>query len=119
MVYISKIFRFEAAHFLPKHKSKCKNLHGHSYKMIITIKGPLQEDNGMVMDFIDLKKIVKKHIIEKYDHKLLNDFYENPTAEVLVVNIFHELSKYMPEHVKVHKVILYETETSFASYKGE
>jgi len=84
---ITKTFTFDSSHSLSWHKGKCKNLHGHTYKLEVSIKGELNE-NGIVMDFSDLKKIVKKIILEKYDHQHLNLFFNNPTAEVMVDEIW-------------------------------
>jgi len=79
---ITKRFDFEAAHELPWHEGKCKNLHGHSYKFEIDIEGEIS-DNGILVDFYHVSSIVKENIVEKYDHKFLNNFFENPTAELM------------------------------------
>ena len=79
MIHLTKIFRFEAAHALMGYDGRCRNIHGHSYEMRVTIKGmPIIDDNnpknGMVMDFGDLKKIVNEEIIDHYDHAfIIND----------------------------------------------
>lgn len=75
--YVTKEFTFEAAHQLPGHKSKCANLHGHSYRVVVTIYGDIKDfpgttDDGMVIDFADLKEIVKP-IIDEMDHSILCD----------------------------------------------
>jgi len=74
---ITKIFRFEAAHHLPGHRGKCANPHGHSYRLEITLRGPVkdapnQSDDGMAMDFSDLTQIVRASVIERLDHQDLN-----------------------------------------------
>lgn len=66
---IAKEFRWEMGHRLPEHFGKCKNIHGHSYKMLVELEGDIQK-NGMVMDYYDLKKIVNP-IVEKLDHAFL------------------------------------------------
>lgn len=76
LIRITKKFDFEMAHALMGYDGLCKNIHGHSYKLFVTVTGrPLQDDkspkNGMVLDFSLLKDIVKKSIIEKYDHSLV------------------------------------------------
>ena len=90
-VKIGKEFSFAGAHKLPNHKGLCKNLHGHEWKICIVIKKRVDSKTGMVMDFSDLKKIVKKHVISKLDHSYLNDTLSNPTAENLLVWIWNQL----------------------------
>ncbi len=109
-ISITKEFEFEAAHRLPWHKGGCYNLHGHTYKLQVTIKGELNE-NGIIMDFGDLKKLVKKHIIDIYDHSYLNDFFENPTAELMAEKILEILNSYEKRIVGIR---LWETTTSYA-----
>jgi 6-pyruvoyltetrahydropterin/6-carboxytetrahydropterin synthase len=75
---ITKIFRFEKAHNLPGHQGKCAHLHGHSYRLEVTLRGPIkdvpeQSDHGMVMDFEGLSRIVRASIIERLDHSMLNE----------------------------------------------
>src|SRR5258708_8137192 len=75
---LTKNFRFEAAHHLPGHRGKCARLHGHSYTLEITLRGPIKldagaSDDGMVMDFDDLSLLVKQAVIEQLDHQNLND----------------------------------------------
>lgn len=108
---ITKEFNFEAAHILPWHKGLCQNLHGHSYKLFVTIEGPLNK-NGIIMDFGDLKKIVQKKIIDKYDHSYLNNYFENPTCEIMVRKFLSILKSSL--RVETITVRLYETATSCA-----
>jgi len=75
-------FTFEAAHRLPWHPGKCAGLHGHSYRLDVTVTGPL-DDNGIVMDFDDLHAIVHRQVIDQWDHRDLNLVLDNPTAELL------------------------------------
>lgn len=106
---ITKIFTFDSAHRLPWHKGKCFDLHGHTYKLEVTVEGPLDK-NGIVIDFGDLKKIVKKEILDKYDHKYLNDFWKNPTAENIVQAFYDVLRK----DLKIARLRLWETPNSYA-----
>ena len=76
MIRITKIFNFETAHVLYNYDGKCKNMHGHSYKLFVTVKGaPIADSshpkNGMVVDFSDIKKIVQEEIISQWDHGVL------------------------------------------------
>lgn len=115
MITVTKIFTFDSAHHLPFHKGKCKNLHGHTYKLEVTVCGR-PDENGMLIDFGDLKKIVSEKIIEKYDHKNLNEFFEHPTAEIMVGSIALELAETIPG---ISKVRLWETPTSYAEWIDE
>jgi 6-pyruvoyltetrahydropterin/6-carboxytetrahydropterin synthase len=117
---ITKIFRFEAAHRLSDHQGKCARLHGHSYKLEITLRGPVknspgESDHGMVMDFADLSQIVKNSILEQLDHQDLNAVTGvYTTAENLVHWIWDELLRYGLAQEVLQRVRLWETETSFA-----
>jgi 6-pyruvoyltetrahydropterin/6-carboxytetrahydropterin synthase len=75
-------FTFEAAHRLTWHPGKCRNLHGHSYRLDVTVEGPL-DGNGVVIDFDLLTEIVEREVIDLWDHRDLNEFLDNPTAELL------------------------------------
>jgi 6-pyruvoyltetrahydropterin/6-carboxytetrahydropterin synthase len=116
-VTISRDFKYESAHFLPKVTDghKCKNLHGHSYKLTVTLRGPVGSD-GFVMDFADLKSLVNP-IVNCLDHHLLNDIpgLENPTVEVQLLWLWEQFSS-VPH---LYELVLKETETSSASYRGE
>lgn len=98
-------FDFEAAHRLDWHLGKCKRLHGHNYHFEVIIEGPLNS-NGVVMDFDELKEIVKKTVITKYDHQFLNDFLDNPTAELLAQDIFDMLKE---QNLPMYSIRLWET----------
>ncbi|MCK5025531.1 MAG: 6-carboxytetrahydropterin synthase QueD [Nanoarchaeota archaeon] len=111
---ISKEFVFDAAHKLLWHKGKCQNLHGHTYKLIVTVEGQLNE-NGIVMDFGDLKKIIVNNVISKLDHKYLNDIFENPTAENMVIWIWNQLK----HKLNLYEIRLWESPTSCVVYNGE
>jgi len=100
---IGKEFHFDASHFLPEYKGKCEQVHGHTYTLEIEVQGEPDKD-GIVMDFNELKSIVDGNIIEKLDHRNLNDLFKNPTAENIAAWIFKELEKRIP----VCSVKLYE-----------
>ena len=106
MEYIlRKEFQFEAAHFLPlvEEGHKCKNVHGHSYRVTIELSSE-KLDKGMVVDYSDISQCINGPIIHVLDHQTLNDFIENPTAENIcywIANIFkHDfrMNFYRPEH---------------------
>ena len=75
-------FTFEAAHRLDWHPGKCRNLHGHSYRLDVSVSGPL-DGNGVVVDFDELAAVVRREVIDRWDHRDLNDVLDNPTAELL------------------------------------
>ena len=96
---IRKQFPFEAAHVLPHHLGKCSRLHGHSYRLDVTVEGPLQSGGpatGMVVDFDELARVVRAHVIDELDHHHLNDAIENPTSENIVAWIWRHLEPHLP-----------------------
>ncbi len=122
---ITKIFRFEAAHNLPGHRGKCARLHGHSYRLDVTLRGPIkdvpeQSDHGMVMDFEDLSQIVRASIIERLDHSMLNEATGiHTTAENLTHWIWDALvAAGLPESL-LYRIRMWETDTSFAEITQE
>lgn len=120
-ISITKIFTFDSAHSLPGHKGKCANLHGHTYRLEVTVSrqnGGLVtggSSEGMVMDFGDLKSIVNTEIIEQADHKMLNDAYDfRTTSENLASHYYHVLEgKLSPLGVEVCRIRLWESSTSY------
>lgn len=136
-IRITKMFTFEMAHALLNYDGSCKNLHGHSYKLYVTVIGePLddQEDpkHGMVMDFSNLKHIVKNEIVEVFDHCLLlnrkqpledlddkfNILYVDyqPTSENILIDFADRIQKHLPHKAKLYSLKLHETETSYAEW---
>lgn len=118
MVYatIVKEFTFDAAHRLENHLGKCQNIHGHTYKLQVGVYGPIKSklgasDEGMVIDFTDLKNLVKSEIIDKLDHQFINDILPfRPTAENMAVWMIQVLRK---AGISVRFIRLYETPTSY------
>ena len=98
-IQITKKFRFESAHVLPKVSDghQCGRLHGHSYELEVTVAGSLDEELGWVMDFADISDAVKP-LVEELDHRLLNEItgLENPTCEIMVGWIAARLAKSLP-----------------------
>ena len=142
MIRITKEFNFEMAHALHGYDGLCKNIHGHSYKLFVTVKGEIKNDSGnpkdgMVLDFDVLKSIVKPEIINKYDHSLvlnansphseidLSAFEKvfflpyQPTSENLVTDFALKIKSKLPNGVKLYKVVLSETATSFAEWSSQ
>ena len=116
---IFKEFSFEAAHRLPNvpEGHKCARLHGHSFRVRIVVDGPVDARTGWVMDFADLKAVVRP-LHDRLDHRYLNDIggLENPTSEVLARWIFRELRPHLP---MLSSVQVRETCTSGCVYRGE
>ena len=119
-VSVTKCFGFEAAHHLPDYNGACNRLHGHSYKLQVTVSGSVDEVSGMIVDFYVLKSVVKEQIVDKYDHQYLNDFFTNPTAENMVQSFFIDLShKFSNMGLTLESVKLWETESSFAECRRQ
>ncbi len=141
-IRITKQFNFETGHALYGYDGKCRNVHGHSYKLSVTVIGrPITDTThvklGMVIDFGDLKKIVKEEIVDKFDHatvfnkntphvelaKELTDRGHNviladyqPTSENMVVDFAAKIKARLPKNIKLYALKLQETETSFAEW---
>jgi 6-pyruvoyltetrahydropterin/6-carboxytetrahydropterin synthase len=111
---ITKVFTFDCAHRLNKYNGKCKNIHGHTYKLEVTVKG-VADENGLVIDFHHLDDIVKDNVLERIDHKYLNDIFEfNPTCELLGLWIWDEINKAVKKTgCDLERLVLWETPTSF------
>ena len=116
---LTKTFHFEAAHHLPGHTGKCARLHGHSYKLEVTVRGPIkdtpnQSDTGMVMDFEDLSKIVRASIIERLDHQDLNEVTGlRTTAENLTHWMWNKLIAAGLSASLLYRIRLWETQSSY------
>jgi len=137
-VRVSKEFKFETAHALDMHDSKCKNIHGHSYKLIVTVLGiPITDDSrpdiGMVIDFTDLKNIVNENIIDKLDHALIlksdsrfkgievhnsKTIYVDyhPTCENILLEVVEIIKDKLPEAVELVYAKMNETANSYSEW---
>jgi 6-pyruvoyltetrahydropterin/6-carboxytetrahydropterin synthase len=118
-VLIRKQFAFEAAHVLPYHQGKCSRLHGHSYRLDVSVAGPLVSEGpaaGMVIDFDELARVVRATVIDKLDHSHLNDTIENPTSENIVVWIWRRLA---PQLSGLTELILWETSNACAILRAD
>ena len=141
-IRITKQFTFETGHALYGYDGKCRNVHGHSYKLHVTVIGkPISDKNhvkyGMVIDFSDLKKIVKKEIVSVFDHatvfnkntphvELANELKERghnvllvdyqPTSEMMIIDFAEKIKKQLPQHIQLHSLKLQETESSYAQW---
>ena len=121
MIVVTKLFEFEASHHLPHYDGACHNIHGHSYKLEVTVSGQVSKNEndpkcGMIIDFKDLKAIVKSVAVDKYDHSNLNEFFPNPTAEIMVKQIAVDIMSKLPQGVYLMSCKLWETSTSYAEW---
>ena len=87
---VTRAFTFDAAHDLPWHPGRCRNLHGHTYRLEVSVEGAIGE-HGIVMDFADLDAVVRREVIDRLDHTYLNDLLDNPTAELIAGDIWKRL----------------------------
>jgi 6-pyruvoyltetrahydropterin/6-carboxytetrahydropterin synthase len=141
-IRITKQFSFETGHALYGYDGKCKNVHGHSYKLFVTVIGSPNEDKnnvkyGMVIDFTDLKKIVKEEVVDVFDHAtvfnkntphielaqelkdrghhvILVDY--QPTSEKMVIDFVHKIKSRLPQNIELFSLRLQETDSSFAEW---
>lgn len=144
-IRITKQFNFETGHALYGYDGKCKNVHGHSYKLSVTVVGsPIADTShvkyGMVIDFSDLKKIVTEEIVDVFDHAtvfnrntphvelareletrghhvILVDY--QPTSEMMVIDFAEKIKKRLPKNIELYGLKLQETDTSFAEWFAE
>ena len=122
-VLISKKFRFESAHYLPKMPEghKCKRLHGHSFRIEVHVLGETDPQTGILIDYGDIKQIVSP-LVKRLDHRCLNDVGEeegiellkNPTSENIAQWFFDELK---PELEGLYSIVVHETCTSRCEYR--
>jgi len=87
---VTKEFTFDSAHFLPNYYGKCEHMHGHTYRLRVTVDGKVGE-NGLVIDFVILKKIVKEKVLEKLDHRVINDTIKVASCENTAIWIWDQL----------------------------
>lgn len=119
-MYLSREFRFDAAHNLVNYKGKCENLHGHTYKLKITLAGEPDNENGMVLDFVVLKNIVQEKVINRLDHTYLNDIIKQSTAENMAKWIWEELVDDLKgKNYALYELTLWETESSSVTLTSE
>lgn len=141
---VTKVFDFETAHSLWGYDGKCRNIHGHSYKLTVSVSGPVINDldntkNGMIIDFGDLKKIVNRQVVDLFDHCLLvngntphkeytkveNGFSKimlcdyQPTAENMLIDMVGRIKPQLPENIELKYAKLQETDNSYVEWFKE
>lgn len=148
MLTITRKLEFDAGHRIPDHKSQCRNLHGHRYTLEITLVGAVireegSSDNGMIMDFSDVKSLAKQHLVDVWDHAFLvyekdtalREFLESipdhktvvidsiPTVENLAQTAFNILkAAYQDRYgtgLRLHKLVLHETPNCWAEISAD
>jgi len=115
-MFVTKEFVFDSAHYLENYHGKCEKMHGHTYKMHVTIQGEVKDD-GLLYDFVALKKVVKENVVNILDHTLLNDVIKNPSAENIVIWAWNRLDEKI-DGANLYEIKLWETPTSFVTYRG-
>lgn len=139
IIRVTKQFHFEMAHALLDYDGPCKNIHGHSYQLNVTVKGKVKtntndSDEGMVVDFGVIKKVVKELVVDVFDHalvlnekakidvsnfefmnKLIRVPYQ-PTCENMLIHFAKTIQDNLPNHIELHSLFLRETNTSFAEW---
>ena len=109
-------FQFNAAHRLPFYEGPCFHTHGHNYKLLVFVDGPVDPKTGIAIDFVKVKELVREHVLDDIDHNDLNLVLENPTAENVVVWMWEKLQPHL-EGLK--EMQLYETDDAAVIYHGE
>jgi 6-pyruvoyltetrahydropterin/6-carboxytetrahydropterin synthase len=124
MYEVSVDEEFAAAHNLRGYKGKCEDLHGHNYKVRVTVAGQELDSVGLLCDFVQVKKAIRD-VIRTLDHKYLNELSPfdviNPSAENIARHIFDETSKLMlpqPNGAAISTVTVWETDSTFATYRS-
>lgn len=144
-IRVTKSFNFETAHALYGYDGKCKNIHGHSYKLFVTVIGTPNSDSdspkfGMVIDFGDIKKIVRSEVVDKFDHSILLNVNSphkelgekliaeghkviftdyQPSCENMLIDMVNLIRPRLNPEVALQSVRLHETETSYAEWQAE
>lgn len=109
---LRKEFSFDAAHNLVEYHGKCERLHGHTYKIAVTLKGT-PDSEGMILDFCELSSLVKEKVIETLDHRYLNDIIPQPTAEYIALWIWGQIEEPVKRpNCALYSVEVWETATS-------
>ncbi len=141
IIRVTKSFNFAMAHALDNYQGLCKNIHGHSYQLNVTVRGETAQSatspkNGMLIDFSDLKKLINTHIVDHWDHSLMlnadtnpavikevTTHYERvmivpfqPTTENLLAYLAEKIQSILPEGVKLYALKLSESQNSYAEW---
>lgn len=121
MYTVVKEHAFAAAHFIRGHQGECQHLHGHNYRVRVSVSTRALDALGMVIDFADLKRAMRE-VLDPFDHRVINEIppfdHRNTTAELLAEYIWEEMARRLEDgRVKVSKVEVWETDTSCATFE--
>ncbi len=111
---VTKEFTFSSAHRLVEYQGRCENLHGHTYRMAVTVEAPPGPD-GIAFDFMKLKEIIHRDVISVLDHRFLNDIIPQSTAENIAIWVWRKLEGAIP----LVEVKLFESSDSYVTYRGD
>jgi len=114
-MHLTVEFEFSASHQIHHHAGACRNLHGHNYVLFVEIGGSVDAATGFVADFHAIEEVVHREVINRVDHRHINDFLELPTAEVMVAWFWRRLAPHLP----LVSLRLFETRRYCATYQGE
>ena len=113
---------FAAGHALRNYRGKCENVHGHNYRVLVTLEGPELDSIGLLVDFVEVKKLINQ-VVDRLDHQFINDLTPfdqiNPSAENMAKYFYDEISAGLAGESAVHvsQVKLWETDTASATYR--
>ena len=123
---VVKRVSFDAAHFLPGYIGKCAKMHGHHWVVELGVSGEIDLDTGMVIDFGELSAFLEEKVVERFDHRLVNDIIENPTAENIAVRVLMSFKLWREEQqldvnygIQGEFVRVWETPDSFVEVQGD
>ena len=109
---------FDAAHSLPEYEGKCRNIHGHTYRVDIVVEGDIDPDTRFVIDFADLKALLRE-VVEELDHRYINEIIDYPTAEYIALYIRDEMVKRLDKHLRIVSLRLYEGEDKWVEVEDK
>jgi len=111
---------FAAGHALRGYRGKCENVHGHNYRVQLTIEGHELDNIGLLVDFVEVKRLIRG-VVERLDHRFINDLPPfdilNPSAENLAKYFYEEINEQLPPPVRLGQVKIWETDITSATYR--
>ncbi len=108
-------FDFDAAHNLPNYAGKCERLHGHTYRLQVFCRAPVEPSTGLAIDFAEVKRIVRSKVVDVLDHTYINETIPISSAENIAIWSWDRLHPHLP----LHEIRVYETPGCFVVYRGE
>ncbi len=114
ILLVTKEFSFDAAHQLPNYDGKCERLHGHTWRLQVTVRAELDPHDGIAFDFVELKRTIEERVVELLDHAYLNDFLVHPSAENLCLWVWDRC-----RDLPLFEVRCWETPTSCATLRAD